>query len=181
MDLSKVTFPTFVLEPRSMLERITDFMSHPDLIFGQVNCSLSSRYHTNHLRFLRAENSNDPEERFMRVLSYYLSWLAHQAKRRQKAVSCAYMFRNTPLNRCYRYNPVLGEFFRCRYDYANGTQGFYIAEQGKFYLYFEILFVTGLLWIVSLPSSSHFCIFLHFSCQSGEHNWGAKAKVEVPR
>jgi hypothetical protein len=36
MDLSRVTFPTFVLEPRSMLERITDFMSHPDLIFGQV-------------------------------------------------------------------------------------------------------------------------------------------------
>lgn len=36
MDLSKVTFPTFVLEPRSMLERITDFMSHPDLIFGSV-------------------------------------------------------------------------------------------------------------------------------------------------
>ena len=61
MDLSKVTLPTFVLEPRSMLERITvsisspccplhltfsltfrpfflyslqDFMSHPDLIFG---------------------------------------------------------------------------------------------------------------------------------------------------
>lgn len=30
----------------------------------------------------------------------------------------------------YRYNPVLGEFFRCRYDYPNGTQGFYISEQG---------------------------------------------------
>lgn len=27
------------------------------------------------------------------------------------------------------YNPVLGEFFRCRYDYPNGTVGFYIAEQ----------------------------------------------------
>jgi Oxysterol-binding protein len=37
MDLSKVTFPTFVLEPRSMLERITDFMAHPDLIFGWVS------------------------------------------------------------------------------------------------------------------------------------------------
>lgn len=37
MDLSKVTFPTFVLEPRSMLERITDFMSHPDLVFGCVS------------------------------------------------------------------------------------------------------------------------------------------------
>ncbi len=36
MDLSKVTFPTFVLEPHSMLERITVFMSHPALIFGHV-------------------------------------------------------------------------------------------------------------------------------------------------
>jgi hypothetical protein len=42
MDLSRVTFPTFVLEPRSMLERITDFMSHPDLIFGQVDFILCS-------------------------------------------------------------------------------------------------------------------------------------------
>ena len=44
MDLSKVTFPTFVLEPRSMLERITDFMSHPDLIFGYA--PLSTIYST---------------------------------------------------------------------------------------------------------------------------------------
>lgn len=36
MDPSKVSLPTFVLEPRSMLERITDFMSHPDLVFGYV-------------------------------------------------------------------------------------------------------------------------------------------------
>ena len=34
MDLHKVTFPTFVLESRSMLERITDFTAHPDFIFG---------------------------------------------------------------------------------------------------------------------------------------------------
>lgn len=32
MDLHRVTFPTFVLEPRSMLERITDFFSHTDLV-----------------------------------------------------------------------------------------------------------------------------------------------------
>lgn len=36
MDLSKIALPTFVLEPRSLLERITDFFSHPDLIFGYV-------------------------------------------------------------------------------------------------------------------------------------------------
>lgn len=28
-----------------------------------------------------------------------------------------------------RYNPILGEIFRCRYDYADGTCGYYIAEQ----------------------------------------------------
>ncbi|KAK7468431.1 Oxysterol-binding protein OBPa [Stygiomarasmius scandens] len=93
MDLSRVTFPTFVLEPRSMLERITDFMSHPDLIFG-------------------AEKCDDPEERFIRVLQYYLAGWHIKPKGVKKP-----------------YNPVLGEFFRCRYDYSNGTQGFYIAEQ----------------------------------------------------
>ncbi|KAI5834742.1 Oxysterol-binding protein [Schizophyllum commune Tattone D] len=93
MDLSRVTFPTFVLEPRSMLERITDFMSHPDLIFGADKC-------------------DDPEERFLRVLQYYLAGWHIKPKGVKKP-----------------YNPVLGEFFRCRYDYSNGTQGFYIAEQ----------------------------------------------------
>ncbi|KAJ7795692.1 hypothetical protein B0H14DRAFT_2918166 [Mycena olivaceomarginata] len=93
MDLSRVTFPTFVLEPRSMLERITDFMSHPDLIFG-------------------AETCNDPEERFMRVLQYYLAGWHIKPKGVKKP-----------------YNPILGEFFRCRYDYPDGSQGFYVAEQ----------------------------------------------------
>lgn len=93
MDLSKVTFPTFVLEPRSMLERITDFMAHPDLIFG-------------------AEQCDDPEERFIRVLQYYLAGWHIKPKGVKKP-----------------YNPVLGEFFRCRYDYPNDTQGFFIAEQ----------------------------------------------------
>ncbi|KAG6334086.1 hypothetical protein ID866_5002 [Astraeus odoratus] len=83
MDLSKVTFPTFVLEPRSMLERITDFMSHPDLIFGSENCP-------------------DPEERFIRILQYYLAGWHIKPKGVKKP-----------------YNPVLGEFFRCRYDYPN--------------------------------------------------------------
>ncbi len=31
MDLSRVTLPTFVLEPRSLLEKLSDFMSHGQL------------------------------------------------------------------------------------------------------------------------------------------------------
>lgn len=36
MDLTKIALPTFVLEPRSLLERVTDFFSHPELVFGYV-------------------------------------------------------------------------------------------------------------------------------------------------
>lgn len=35
-DLHRVTLPTFVLEPRSFLERASDFMSHPELIIGYL-------------------------------------------------------------------------------------------------------------------------------------------------
>ncbi|BGP18494.1 hypothetical protein JCM10213_001190 [Rhodosporidiobolus nylandii] len=92
MDLSKITLPVFVLEPRSMLERVTDFHSHPNLLHGAQNL--------------------DPEERFIRVLQYYLAGWHIKPKGVKKP-----------------YNPVLGEFFRCRYDYADGTVGYYIAEQ----------------------------------------------------
>ncbi|KAG8856938.1 hypothetical protein FRB96_006201 [Tulasnella sp. 330] len=93
MDLQRISFPTFVLEPRSMLERITDFMSHPELVFG-------------------AESIESPEERFIRVLSYYLSGWHIKPKGVKKP-----------------YNPILGEIFRCTYQYPDGTRGFYVAEQ----------------------------------------------------
>lgn len=34
MDLSKITLPTFVLEPRSLLEKLTDCLAHADIIAG---------------------------------------------------------------------------------------------------------------------------------------------------
>ncbi|GJN92580.1 hypothetical protein Rhopal_005610-T1 [Rhodotorula paludigena] len=93
MDLARITFPAFVLEPRSMLERVTDFHSHPELLHG-------------------AFNLETPEDRFIQVLRYYLAGWHIKPKGVKKP-----------------YNPVLGEFFRCRYDYADGTSAYYIAEQ----------------------------------------------------
>ncbi|WVN90231.1 uncharacterized protein L203_105467 [Cryptococcus depauperatus CBS 7841] len=93
MDLSKIALPTFVLEPRSLLERITDFFSHPELIFG-------------------VDEEPDAKERFLRVMTFYLSGWHIKPKGVKKP-----------------YNPVLGEFFRCTYVYPDGTEGFYIAEQ----------------------------------------------------
>jgi oxysterol-binding protein-related protein 8 len=54
MDLTRVTLPTFVLEPKSMLERITNFMSHPELL-------------------IRVPAAQDPEKRFVEIIRFYLS------------------------------------------------------------------------------------------------------------
>ncbi|KAJ3414142.1 hypothetical protein HDV05_007004 [Chytridiales sp. JEL 0842] len=53
-DLARVTLPTFVLEPRSMCERITDFFSHPEFI-------------------TKTSQKTDPLDRFIDILRFYLS------------------------------------------------------------------------------------------------------------
>ncbi|KAF7563808.1 hypothetical protein G7046_g345 [Stylonectria norvegica] len=53
-DLSRVVLPTFILEPRSMLERITNFMCHPEML-------------------LHIPTIEDPVERFVSVVKFYLS------------------------------------------------------------------------------------------------------------
>ncbi|ORZ10231.1 hypothetical protein BCR42DRAFT_333911 [Absidia repens] len=93
MDLHRVTLPTFVLEPRSMLERITDFMSHPEIL-------------------LDASNKTEPLDRFIGVVKYFLSGWHIKPKGVKKP-----------------YNPVLGEIFKCHWEYENNTNGYYVAEQ----------------------------------------------------
>ncbi|PBP22647.1 oxysterol-binding protein [Diplocarpon rosae] len=53
-DLSRVVLPTFILEPRSMLERITNFMAHPETL-------------------LPMPDIDDPTQRFLSVVKFYLS------------------------------------------------------------------------------------------------------------
>ncbi|GAA5885622.1 hypothetical protein JCM16303_001487 [Sporobolomyces ruberrimus] len=83
---------SFVLEPRSMLERVTDFHSHPEILHGAASLPV--------------------EERFITVLKYYLAGWHIKPKGVKKP-----------------YNPVLGEFFRCRYDYPDGSVAYYVSEQ----------------------------------------------------
>ncbi|KAK7205958.1 Oxysterol-binding protein 6 [Myxozyma melibiosi] len=92
-DLSRITLPTFILERKSMLERITNQLAHPDLL-------------------LQAHASEDPVERFVGVVRWYLSgW--HIAPKAVKK----------PLN------PVLNEYFTCYWDLPNNTRAYYISEQ----------------------------------------------------
>lgn len=53
-DLSRITFPTFILERKSMLERITNQLQQPDIV-------------------LEAHANPDPVQRFLLVVKWYLS------------------------------------------------------------------------------------------------------------
>lgn len=92
-DLSRVTLPTFILEPRSMLERITNFMCHPEML-------------------LPIPTLDDPVERFVSVVKFYLSGWHIRPPGVKK-----------PLN------PILGEIFSCYWDFPDHTRAYYIAEQ----------------------------------------------------
>ncbi|CAD6187575.1 unnamed protein product [Caenorhabditis auriculariae] len=54
MDLSKVTLPTFILEPRSYLEKLSDFHYHADMLSEAINAP-------------------DPHQRMIKVMKYVLS------------------------------------------------------------------------------------------------------------
>jgi hypothetical protein len=54
MDLTKITLPTFILEPRSLLEMYADFFAHTDL-------------------FLDIVEKKNPHERILQVVKWYLS------------------------------------------------------------------------------------------------------------
>ncbi|KAH3673439.1 hypothetical protein WICPIJ_009827 [Wickerhamomyces pijperi] len=54
MDLSRITLPTFILERKSMLERITNQLQEPDMV-------------------IEAHASKDPLDRFLKVIKWYLS------------------------------------------------------------------------------------------------------------
>lgn len=54
MDLNKVTLPTFILEPRSLLEKIGDIACHPEL-------------------FSKLADADTPEQRMIDVVRWYFS------------------------------------------------------------------------------------------------------------
>lgn len=64
--------------------------------------------------------------------------MAQQAKRREEAVRLMVsvaVFWILVMTRMVgiSYNPVLGEIFRCRFEYKDGSSGFYVAEQGTLF------------------------------------------------
>ncbi|CAF3318394.1 unnamed protein product [Rotaria socialis] len=54
MDLTKITLPTFILERRSFLEMLADFLAHPD-------------------QFVNVTDHQTPRDRFIQVVKWYLS------------------------------------------------------------------------------------------------------------
>jgi len=82
MDLSKVVLPTFILEPRSFLEKLTDFYYHSDILSESIN-------------------NDDPYERIKTVVKFYLSGFYKKPKGLKKPYNpiLGEVFRS------YWYNP----------------------------------------------------------------------------
>lgn len=53
-DLSRITLPTFILERKSMLERITNILQHPQMLVEATSCQ-------------------NPEQRFIEIVRWYMS------------------------------------------------------------------------------------------------------------
>jgi len=99
MDLSRIVLPTFILEPRSMLEKLSDFLTHNEIL-------------------ALVSTLDDPLDRILAITKWYLSGFYVKPKGVKKP-----------------YNPILGEFFRCRFQHKNATSDevdsttWFISEQ----------------------------------------------------
>ncbi|KAI8097693.1 uncharacterized protein BX664DRAFT_276571, partial [Halteromyces radiatus] len=117
MDLHRVTLPTFVLEPRSMLERITDFMSHPELL-------------------LDASVNPEPLDRFIGVVRYFLSGWHIKPKGVKKPYNpvlgevfkCRWKYNNNT-NGYYIAEQVSHHPPKSAYYFANPEAGIYIQGE----------------------------------------------------
>lgn len=87
MDLSKVVLPTFILEPRSFLDKLSDYYYHADLLSQSVTYSqmvariyylplfllITVRVICHHLSCHRAALEESAYGRIKQVLRWYLS------------------------------------------------------------------------------------------------------------
>ncbi|CAF0951522.1 unnamed protein product [Didymodactylos carnosus] len=81
MDLSKVVLPTFILEPRSFLEKLSDYYHHADLLEEAIH-------------------SSDPYTRMKTVVKFYLSGFYKKPKGLKKPYNPVI----GELYRCYWYH-----------------------------------------------------------------------------
>lgn len=99
MDLTKVSLPSYILEPRSLLEVYADFMSYPDL-------------------FVRIADGTTPEERLVRVVEWFLCSL--YATRKSHSARKPYNPVLGEMFRCSWQVPGIGDA---------GLQVTFVAEQ----------------------------------------------------
>lgn len=130
MDLSKVVLPTFILEPRSFLDKLSDYYYHADIlsrwdIFPPF-LSLTKQMFISCIFVNRAVLEDDPFTRMKTVVQWYLSGFYKKPKGLKKP-----------------YNPILGEVFRCCWKHPNGSTTFYIAEQVSHHPPISALYVTN--------------------------------------
>lgn len=126
-DLSRVTLPTFILDPRSMLERITKCVS--SISIARLHELTSIQLHG----APRAPPPHRPSRRpppTLRCSHKILPQrLAHQTTVRHSDPPPSIPTNKTHSGVKKPLNPVLGETYTAWWDYPDNTKGYYISEQ----------------------------------------------------
>eukprot|EP00058_Branchiostoma_floridae_P005537 XP_002591025.1 hypothetical protein BRAFLDRAFT_69422 [Branchiostoma floridae] len=169
MDLSRVVLPTFILEPRSFLDKLSDYYYHADLLSDAVTMTKSSvlfpdlsavTMTTLSVLFpaLSAVTMTTSSVIFpalsavtMTTSSVNIS-LALSAVNiddpfgRMKQIVRWYLsgFYKKPKGLKKPYNPILGETFRCMWPHPQtGSKTFFIAEQVSHHPPVSAFYVTN--------------------------------------
>jgi len=117
-DLTKTLIPAEFLEPRSLLERLSDSLLHGDILcqydFSHNNTQHPYNLHMFLLQYNRVNTSDDAETRFITLPKWYMSCCYAKPKGVKKP-----------------YNPVLGEVHRCTFGNTGDVSSVitYFAEQ----------------------------------------------------
>ena len=69
MDLSKVVLPTFILEPRSFLEKLSDYYHHCDILEEWVGVDMFADAYPSVLQSGQLARSVDTDENHREILS----------------------------------------------------------------------------------------------------------------
>ncbi len=117
MDLSRVTFPTFVLEPPQHA-RAHNRLYVPSRSYLRVRPLAARQILIKFVGITQRRGHGGSRGALFTCPSILPRRMAHQAKGVKKP--CVPFFSKLDFffpQRAYSYNPILGEFFRCRYDY----------------------------------------------------------------
>jgi oxysterol-binding protein-related protein 9/10/11 len=118
-DLTRITLPTFLIEPKSFLEVLANFWNHTNLFikYGFHFLEFSEHFNTYFRMFYSIANQSEPKTRMLALVKWYLTSFCAGLKMH---------LGKKPMT------PIVGETFLCSWKVQEGKKPHlvhFVAEQ----------------------------------------------------